>query len=502
MNPLRAVETERKFDVARPELSPPLGDVPGVSTLDTPEEYLLEAQYFDSPDLVLAAHRITLRRRTGGADAGWHLKLPLEADSRHELREPLGTRDDAPPKSLTRWISVHLRGRDLVPVARLTTRRVVHRLRGPNNTLLAEVADDHVHAEPLLPGGSDHDWREWEVELIHGDAGLLDAVQERFATAGVQPARYPSKLGRALGALFPETAPEPHPDRGGTAGGLLLAYVDANVSALLVQDPRVRDHATDAVHQMRVATRRLRSALATHRRVLEQETANTLRAELKWLAGVLGGVRDTEVMRERLRELLAAEPADLVMGPVARRIEENLSADYRAGYQTLLREMDHKRYFRLLDDLEAFRDNPPLTPRAGKRPKSVGAAIGKDGKRLRRAVKAAASARGTPDSDAALHEARKAAKRLRYAAEAAAVIDDKHARRLEKAAHGIQKVLGRHQDSVVARAVLRRLAAEGFLQGENAFSYGRLHALEQCQADQSEAEFHHDWAAFPAKLLK
>ena len=67
------------------------------------------------------------------------------------------------------------------------------------------------------------------------------------------------------------------------------------------------------------------------------------------------------------------------------------------------------------------------------------------------------------------------AKRLRYAAEAAA-IDDKHAGRLEKAAHGIQKVPGRHQDSVVARDVLRRLAAEGFLEGENAFTYGRLHA--------------------------
>ena len=117
-------------------------------------------------------------------------------------------------------------------------------------------------------------------------------------------------------------------------------------------------------------------------------------------------------------------------------------------------------------------------------------------------MKAAASKRGTAASDEALHEARKAAKRLRYAAEAAAVIDDKHAGLLEQAAHNIQKVLGRHQDSVVARDVLRRLAAEAFLQGENSFTYGRLHALEQNQADQSAAEFHHDWTTFPAKLLK
>jgi CHAD domain-containing protein len=501
MEPGHSVETERKFDVPRPELSPPLRDVPGVETVDAPEEHRLEAQYFDSPDLALAAHRITLRRRTGGDDAGWHLKLPLEADSRREIREPLGT-GHTPPEPLTRWISVHLRGRELIPVARLTTRRVVHRLRGPGNTILAEVSDDHVHAEPLLPGQAGHAWREWEVELVQGSRELLDAVQERFATAGVQRAPYASKLGRALGGLYPEPASEPPPHRDRTAGGLLRAYVDANVNALLVQDPQVRDHAPGAVHQMRAATRRLRSALATHRRVLEPEPAAALRAELKWLAGVLGEVRDTEVMRERLRDLLAAEPADLVMGPVVRRVEEELSAGYRAGYNALLEEMDHHRYFRLLDDLEAFRDNPPLTDRASKKPKTVGAAIGKDGKRLRRAVKAAASARGTADSDAALHEARKAAKRLRYAAEAAAVIDDNHARRLEKAAHGIQKVLGRHQDSVVARDVLRRLAAETFLQGVNAFTFGRLHALEQWHADQSEAEFHHDWATFPAQLLK
>ena len=321
--------------------------------MDGPEEHQLDAQYFDSPDLVLASHRITLRRRTGGSDAGWHLKLPLGADSRRELREPLGS-GGSPPEALTRWISVHLRGRELVPVARLTTSRVVHRLRGPDGTVHAEVSDDLVHAEPLLPGGAGHDWREWEVELVHGGRELLDAVQERFATAGVCPAKYASKLGRALGGLYPEPASGPPSDRGRTAGGVLRAYVDANLSALLEQDPLVRDHAPDAVHQMRVATRRLRSALATHRRVLDPGPDTALRAELKWLAGVLGEVRDTEVMRERLRDLLAAEPADLVMGPVARRIEEDLSTDYRAGYNSLLETMHQNRYFQLLDALEAF----------------------------------------------------------------------------------------------------------------------------------------------------
>ena len=147
------------------------------------------------------------------------------------------------------------------------------------------------------------------------------------------------------------------------------------------------------------------------------------------------------------------------MGPVSRRLDEDLSATYSSGYTTLLEALDQERYFRLLDSLDDFRDNPPLNAaRAGKRLKTVGAAVGKDGKRLRRAVKSAASRRRSPAADESLHEARKAAKRLRYAAEAAAPIDAKHARLLEDAAHTIQQVLGAHQDSVVARTVLRRLA--------------------------------------------
>ena len=501
----QGVETERKFDVAQTEIVPPLHTLPGVSGVDDPVEYLLKAHYFDSPDVALARQGITLRRRSGGEDAGWHLKLPLDGDSRRELQEPLGT-GKTPPEALLRRIKVHLRGRALAPVARLTTRRVVHRLRGPDGTVLAEISDDHVDAEPLLPGATGHDWREWEVELVHGGRDLLEAVQTRFADAGVRPASHASKLARALGDLsLKQTI---RPDRDGTrkdrktAGGMLLAYVNEQVSTLLGQDPPVRSHGPDAVHQMRVATRRLRSILATHRRVLEPEAAAALRGELKWLAGVLGEVRDAEVMRDRLRGLLASEPGDLVMGPVSRRLDEDLSATYSSGYTTLLEALDQERYFRLLDSLDDFRDNPPLNAaRAGKRLKTVGAAVGKDGKRLRRAVKSAASRRRSPAADESLHEARKAAKRLRYAAEAAAPIDAKHARLLEDAAHTIQQVLGAHQDSVVARTVLRRLGTEAHRQGENAFTFGRLHAREQGLADQSAAEFHHAWKTFPAKLL-
>ena len=127
--------------------------------------------------------------------------------------------------------------------------------------------------------------------------------------------------------------------------------------------------------------------------------------------------------------------------------------------------------------------------------------VKKDAKRLRRAVKAAKGLPPAPATDAALHEARKCAKRLRYAAEAAAPVGGKAAGRLADAAHGVQKTLGVHQDSVVARDVLRRLGVEAFLQGENGFTYGRLHALEESAATYAERRFRRGWKEFPSASL-
>jgi CHAD domain-containing protein len=95
-----------------------------------------------------------------------------------------------------------------------------------------------------------------------------------------------------------------------------------------------------------------------------------------------------------------------------------------------------------------------------------------------------------------LHEARKDGKRLRYAAEAATPVNHKRAALLADAAHGVQKILGDHQDSVVTRDLRCRLGAEAFLQGENGFSYGRFHALE------AETRFHREWKKFLSLSLK
>ncbi|GAA3686082.1 CYTH and CHAD domain-containing protein [Arthrobacter ginkgonis] len=506
MDPDTAVEIERKYTVGDGTVLPALGDLPGVRDVDPPVEQDLKATYFDTEDLVLAGHGITLRRRRGGEDAGWHLKVPEGPDGRREIHEPVHGRQQRVPEELLRLVRVHVRAKPVKPVAKVSTRRSVYRLRG-NDGVLAEVCDDQVRSEAeggALMGA----WREWEVELVAGDRTLLDAAGDLFVAAGASPSGHASKLARALGDHPVHREPEP-PSAGldEPASAVLLGYLHEHAGHLKLQDPLVRGHAPDAIHQMRVATRKLRSALATYRKLLDPEATNRLRGELKWLAGVLGEARDAEVMRDRLAEMVANEPGELVMGPVAQRIGEELGATYTAAREWVLHAMDGARYFGLLDALDGFLEDPPLRGKAS-RParKAVPKLVERDAKRLRRDVLATVpTSEGDHDAalhDLALHEARKSAKRLRYAAESAIPLFGKRAERLAKASHRIQKILGHHQDSVVARDILRGLGAGATGNAENGFSYGRLHALEQAIAAESEAAFRKAWKRFPTTKLK
>ncbi len=498
------LEIERKFDVKASALLPPLQDLPGVDRVDKPVEHLLEAEYFDTKDLRLASGRITLRRRTGGEDAGWHLKLPSDTDERTEFHQPLGDASDGVPDPLLKLVRVHTRGRALGPVARLETRRIVHHLLNKKGAVLASVSDDQVHAEALTPKRAVQKWREWEIELVSGPRDLLDAGQDRLAAVGARPSAHQSKLARALDRdpqEASEVAPQPKPKS--PAADVMLAYLWEQVRELKAQDPLVRLDASDAVHKMRVATRRMRSLLATYRKLLgDADSVKSLRDELKWLAGVLGEARDAEVMHARLKDMLAEEPGELVMGPVTRRVDVELGADYQKAHTKVLKALDRPRYFRLLDALESLLTAPDLAPLAHKQARKViPRFIEEDVKRLRTAVREAKRHPAGTGDHPALHEARKDGKRLRYAAEAASPVSPKNAARLADAAHSVQKVLGDHQDSVVTRNVLRRLGAEAFVQGENGFSYGRLHALEQSVALEAEARFHRQWKKFPSASL-
>ncbi|MGX9899890.1 CHAD domain-containing protein [Arthrobacter sp. SA17] len=224
-----------------------------------------------------------------------------------------------------------------------------------------------------------------------------------------------------------------------------------------------------------------------------------LRAELKWLSGVLGKARDPEVIRERLAALVAEEADALLLGPAAERIDQALGAIATAARGEVLEALGSDRYRRLVQALDALTDSPFVGDKA-ERPAGKGLAklVKKDVRRLRR--KAAVLEQPGP-RDVAFHDVRKAAKRVRYIAEAASLAKAKSADRIEDAAHTIQKILGQHQDSVVAREQLLLLGSEpgqGSKSGaDSSFTFGRLHALEEGRADEAEKEFFKAWKGFP-----
>ncbi len=150
------------------------------------------------------------------------------------------------------------------------------------------------------------------------------------------------------------------------ASAVLLAHLTEQVRAMTSREQQARLDEPDGVHKMRVATRRLRSALATFRPLLDRAVTDPLRDELKWIAGELGGARDAEVLRMRLLDELAAEPDELVLGPIASLIEVELRADHRKAHDELVVALDSERYRLLVEQLEALIADPPFTDLASR----------------------------------------------------------------------------------------------------------------------------------------
>ena len=282
----------------------------------------------------------------------------------------------------------------------------------------------------------------------------------------------------------------------GTAGGTLLAYVGEQYAEMLRQEQRLRAGDPDAIHKMRVSTRRLRSALASYGKVLMPEPAGRLRRELRWLARLLGAARDAQVMRHRLQDLLAAQPESLVRGPVEARIDEELLGSYSAAVAAIHRELDADRYAALVRDLAVLVADPQFSDRARWPARKAGKQmIRRDLRRLQKRVRAAKREEDGVLRAGIFHEARKDAKRLRYAAEAFVPVGGEAATAMVEAAETVQKALGEHQDSVVTRELLLRLGRRPG-RGGSGFTYGRLHAVEEQRARDAEKRFRRLWKGF------
>jgi len=454
----------------------------GVAAVSEQDEQFFDAVYYDTADLRLIGGGITLRRRAGGEDAGWHLTLPAGADTGDVTRLLLTASGGAIPEDLTALIRACTRGEPLAPVMCIRTSRRVLRLLDGANQILAEIAADRVSAEPA-DGSAATSWDEIEAGLVAGAPVLLTAIDTRLRHAGARPAATATKLRRPLTGRLPaaRAAPERPPlTRHSPAGEVVLAYLRDQVAAIIRYDPLVRLDEPDAVHRMRVATRRARSALQAFGGILEREATRPLCAELRWLAAALGQARDTEVLRDRLTADLAAIPVALVVGPVQARITAHFAAELTQARQTALGALDGQRYLRLLNDLIALPADPPLTPSAKRQAgKVLAKPVRRAARRLQRALDAVT---GADDRDTAIHEARKATKRARYAAEAAVPALGGTASRHVAQAKELQQLLGDHHDSVVARTVLLNLAGKARAAGEDTFTYGLMYQRQACLA--------------------
>ena len=488
------VEVERKFDVGASAVTPSFDGLACVGRVEHSPAVTLDAVYYDTSSRDLASHRITLRRRTGGSDAGWHLKLPAGPLSRTEIRAPLGDGDEAVPEELRDVVLAIVRDRPLAPVARITTKRAVDRILGADGNQLAEFCDDEVTA-----WGEDrtneHQWREWELELFEesvaagtADTHLLERLTNRLLDAGAEVSERQSKLARALdGSSAPVQPPTPpdHPVRRAVA---------EEIDNLLEWDRAVRADVDDSVHQMRVTTRKIRSLLQASEGTFGLSDDSWILDELRQLAGVLGVARDAEVLAERYATALDELPDELVRGPVHERLVEGARRRYRSGLRKSLSAMRSVRYFRLLDALDELVATEPHPQEQS--PEAAHDATVKSGyKRVRKHVKAADEAQAE-HRDEALHRIRKSAKRLRYTASATG------AKPVSAAAKTIQSLLGDHQDSVVSRAHLQQEAHSAHVAGEDTFTYGLLYEREAELARHSREQLGDALAALQKAVRK
>lgn len=436
------LEAERKYALAAGQELPSLA---AVAVPGPVEEFDLVATYYDTWDCRLARARRVVRRREGGHDEGWHVKLPGErADERHELHAALGP--GRLPGELRLAVEDVLDGAALVPLAGLRTHRREQQLLAGDGTVLALATVDDVEASA---GADRQAWREAEVELVAGATPLLDRVEEVLAAAGIRRSASASKGGQAMQARI---AAANRVDRG-SAGAVLLDYASRQVGSLQVHETAVRADGPDAVHKSRVATRRLRSALGTYAGVLAADVT-PLRDELRWHAQLLGAARDAEVLRDRLLAALEALPQP-VDEEVTHLVAGSLSDAHAGAHSHLVVSMDSGRYADLHAALEHLLADPPLLwPSAEPAKVALTPMLGQAVRRVRKLARRAAA---QPGDLSRWHEVRKAAKAARYGAEALVPVLGKRAERWRARWEAVTEALGEVQDCVVARDLIDEL---------------------------------------------
>ena len=475
-------EIETKLSVPEDFDLPSLGEVKGVDHVAV-RWLRLKALYVDTEDHRLARSGTTLRHRTGEGRPQWTLKLASPSAhglDRLELSVP-GPRTRRPAE-LDDLLTARLRGEPLCDAVEVRTRRASSVLFDADGTSLVEVVDDHVQA--LRDGSVVGSWRELEVEQVGDLAPIAKRVVKLLRAAGAQVGDQTPKAIRALAALGATglSTPDLPAARGvgahDPAGELVRRSLALALAGLVQHDLGVRRGTDDAVHQLRVTCRRLRSDLRAFRPLLADPRAEELRTELSWLAGSFGDARDTEVLRERLRHTATQDPlSPLELSPV----DAVLAAQEDAAGQRALAALRSTRYLRVLCLLHELASGP-LFGAQGSEPcrKVLPPLVAKATKHLKRQTGQLELL--SPDDN--WHRARILAKRARYTAETAQEALGKLPQ--VKVAEAVQTALGLHQDAVVTAQCCEQLAGS---HPELAFLCGRLAERERAHVTAARRDF-------------
>ena len=430
--------------------------------------------YFDTLDHCLVHGQITLRYRLEGRLGVWQLKLPLAGSRREiELRGDAG----AVPTVFSDALVAHLEGKRLVPVSTLRTWRTGIRVQSGGGAE-ADVVLDTVS---VMKGATIvQRFHELEIEWLTCDDDWVDRLVQTLRRAGARPHDGRPKLFRALSVSYgpAATPPEDAPVR-----QHLRHYLVQQVEALRRYDPGTRlGGEPEDLHQMRVATRRLRVVLRSAHRVLEPEWADPLVSGLTWLGQLFGFARDLDVQVAYFRQE-AARLGVRDRKPLERFVV-HLQEEQRNAQRILVGEMKSARYLSFLSKLWQAVHEPVMVESectlediaAGQYKK-----LSKEGRKLPRSP-----------SNADLHRVRIKTKRARYAAELAGLSVGTSADKFAKAARRFQDVLGRHQDAVLAERYVREFVAR--LPGERAaFVAGLLVARATQQREEVRDLFRSAW---------
>jgi CHAD domain-containing protein len=513
------MEREVKFAASPAYELPDLRRIVG-ATERLPEQSL-STSYYDTADMRLWRRGLTLRFRAGEEPAGgkWTLKLPEEAAGDTLDRTELsweGDEETVPPEA-DHLLKGIVRRAVLGRVVQLTSTRRRLLLIDRRGTVLGEIDDDIV----TVVGGARDGFRFRQIEFEYSgepDAAVVAAILKKIKKSGatLDPEQ---KFAKSLGiSALASTPAAQQPKKGKhkkkapavSLGAVVQQSIEGALDRILDHDYRLRlapaDPPTHAVHQARVACRRLRSDLKTFSPLLDPVWLEHTTTELRWMGGVLGRVRDADVLGSRL----AGEKTD---GPFEAQGQQELgsilAAERRQFASELIEALEGRRYLRLLERLHAAAQAPPFLvhgkvkgkagrrrlidgPAQGALPGLVGAQWTALERRRRKA--------GHHPSDRQLHRIRIGAKQLRYAAEAATPVMGKVARQTARRAESVQTVLGDHHDAVTAAEWLQQAAANGTTAAS--FEAGALTAVQRHRQRSLRRRWKGPWSALEAKKAR